>query len=151
MVLLRAVGACEYAGCTVKFCAENGLRHKGMVEIRKLRAQLTNSVNLINPEAKVALNPRMKPPTATQCKALRQICLAGLGEHVAYKSPSGDDPQKKNSYVCMSLEEPVFIHPSSALFEELPEYVLYQEILETSKLFMKGKRGIRFQKDLQGV
>lgn len=138
MLLLRAVGACEYAGCTVKFCAENGLRHKGMVEIRKLRAQLTNSVNLVNPEAKVALNPRMKPPTATQCKALRQICLAGLGEHVAYKSPSGDDPQKKNSYVCMSLEEPVFIHPSSALFEELPEYVLYQEILETSKLFMKG-------------
>lgn len=138
MVLLRAVGASEYAGGTVKFCAENGLRHKGMVEIRKLRAQLTNSVNLVNPDAEVVLNPRMNPPTAIQCKALCQICLAGLGDHVAHKSSAGNNPQIKNAYKCMALEDPVFIHPSSALFEVLPEYVVYQEVVETSKLFMKG-------------
>jgi len=138
MVLLRAVGASEYAGCTEKFCSENGLRHKGMVEIRKLRAQLTNSVNLVNVDAKVVLNPRMSPPSPVQCKALRQICLSGLGDHVARKSPAGNSPQLKNSYSCMSLDEPVFIHPSSALFEVLPEYVIYQEVVETSKLFMKG-------------
>jgi len=139
MVLLRAVGACEYAGCTVKFCAENGLRHKGMVEIRKLRAQLTNSVNLVNSDAKVVLNPRMSPPSPVQCKALRQICLSGLGDHVARKSSAANEPHLKNAYSCMSLDEPVFIHPSSALFEVLPEYVVYQEIVETSKLFMKGE------------
>lgn len=139
MVLLRAVGASEYAGCTEKFCSENGLRHKGMVEIRKLRAQLTNSVNLVNADAKVVLNPRMSPPSPVQCKALRQICLSGLGDHVARKSLAGNSPQLKNSYSCMSLDEPVFIHPSSALFEVLPEYVIYQEVAETSKLFMKGK------------
>lgn len=139
MVMLRAVGASEYAGCTEKFCAENGLRHKGMVEIRKLRAQLTNSVNLVNADAKVVLNPRMSPPSSVQCKALRQICLSGLGDHVARKSPAGNNPQLKNAYSCMSLDEPVFIHPSSALFNVLPEYVIYQEVVETSKLFMKGK------------
>ena len=138
MVLLRAVGACEYAGCTEKFCSENGLRHKGMIEIRKLRAQLTNSVNLVNADAKVILNPRMSPPSPAQCVALRQICLSGLCGHVARKNPTGNDPQRKNAYSCMSLGEPVFIHPSSALFEVLPEYVIYQEIVETSKLFMKG-------------
>ena len=138
MVLLRAVGASEYAGCTLKFCSENGLRHKGMVEIRKLRAQLTNSVNLVNPGAKVVLNPRMSPPSPVQCKALRQICLSGLGDHIARKSPTGNDPHLKNAYSCMSLDEPVFIHPSSALFDVLPEYVVYQEVVETSKLFMKG-------------
>lgn len=138
MVLLRAVGASEYAGCTEKFCSENGLRHKGMVEIRKLRAQLTNSVNLVNADARVVLNPRMSPPSPVQCKALRQICLSGLGDHVARKSPAVDNPQLKNSYSCMSLEEPVFIHPSSALFDVLPDYVIYQEVVETSKLFIKG-------------
>ena len=142
MVMLRAVGASEYAGCTEKFCAENGLRHKGMVEIRKLRAQLTNSVNLVNADAKVVLNPRMSPPSSVQCKALRQICLSGLGDHVARKSPAGNNPQLKNAYSCMSLDEPVFIHPSSALFNVLPEYVIYQEVVETSKLFMKGKATI---------
>ena len=139
MVLLRAVGASEYAGCTEKFCSENGLRHKGMIEIRKLRAQLTNSVNLVNADAKVVLNPRMSPPSPVQCKALRQICLSGLCDHVAHKSPTGNNPQLKNAYSCMSLDEPVFIHPSSALFEVLPEYLIYQEIVETSKLFMKGE------------
>ena len=43
MVILRAVGACEFAGCSEKFCKDNGLRHKAMVEIRKLRIQLTNT------------------------------------------------------------------------------------------------------------
>lgn len=38
-----AVGACEFAGCTPKFCEENGLRYKAMVEIRRLRGQLTNA------------------------------------------------------------------------------------------------------------
>ena len=142
MVLLRAVGASEYAGCTAKFCAENGLRQKGMMEIRKLRTQLTNSVNLVNPDAKVVLNPRMSPPSPVQCKALRQICLSGLGDHVARKSSATNEPQLKNAYTCMSLDEPVFIHPSSALFDVLPEYVIYQEIVETSKLFMKGKNVI---------
>ena len=43
MVILRAVGACEYNGCTPQFCTKNGLRYKSMIEVRKLRAQITNA------------------------------------------------------------------------------------------------------------
>ena len=43
MVILRAFGACEYAGYSEKFCRENGLRFKAMTEIRKLRAQLSKA------------------------------------------------------------------------------------------------------------
>jgi hypothetical protein len=39
------------------------------------------------------------------------------------------------------LDDPVFIHPSSVLFRELPEFVVYQEIVETTKLYMKGTSG----------
>lgn len=42
-VAAGAVGACEYAGCTPKFCEDNGLRYKAMLEIRRLRGQLTNA------------------------------------------------------------------------------------------------------------
>ena len=42
MVLLKAVGACEFAGCPPGFCEQNGIRYKAMREVRKLRAQLTN-------------------------------------------------------------------------------------------------------------
>lgn len=37
------------------------------------------------------------------------------------------------------LDDPVFIHPSSVLFKQLPEFVVYQEIVETTKLYMKGE------------
>lgn len=43
MVLLKAVGACEYSGCSEEFCRRSRLRFKAMVEIRKLRQQLTNA------------------------------------------------------------------------------------------------------------
>ncbi len=39
----------------------------------------------------------------------------------------------------MSLDEPVFIHPGSVLYKQNPLYVVYQQIEETSKLYMKGK------------
>lgn len=37
------------------------------------------------------------------------------------------------------LDDPVFIHPSSVLFKELPDFVVYQEIVETTKMYMKGR------------
>ena len=43
MVLLKAVGAWEYAGGSSSFCDSHGLHYKAMCEIRKLRGQLTNT------------------------------------------------------------------------------------------------------------
>ncbi|KAJ8953639.1 hypothetical protein NQ314_007246 [Rhamnusium bicolor] len=72
MVLLRAVGAAEYAnsqGKLDKFCSENGLRHKAVAEIRKLRVQLSNEIKNNIPEAEVVVDPKLKPPTDLQ------VCL----------------------------------------------------------------------------
>lgn len=41
-VLLHAVLSCELEDCTLEFCISHGLRHKAMIEVRKLRRQLTN-------------------------------------------------------------------------------------------------------------
>ncbi|NXK32609.1 DHX37 helicase, partial [Piprites chloris] len=140
MVLLGAVGACEFAGCTRKFCEENGLRYKAMLEIRRLRGQLTTAVNSVCTDAGLYVDPKMKPPTEAQATYLRQIVLAGLGDHVARKIQAEEllDDKWKNAYKTPLLEDPVFIHPSSVLFKELPEFVVYQEIVETTKLYMKG-------------
>ncbi|XP_075954925.1 putative ATP-dependent RNA helicase DHX37 [Anarhichas minor] len=140
MVMLGAVGACEFAGCTPKFCEENGLRYKAMVEIRKLRGQLTNAVNAVCPEVGVFVNPKMTPPTEHQVVCLRQIVLAGLGDHLARRVQAEDllDPKWKNGYKTPLLDDPVFIHPSSALFKTLPEFIVYQEIMETTKMYMRG-------------
>ncbi|KAM8887442.1 putative ATP-dependent RNA helicase DHX37 isoform 2-T3 [Spinachia spinachia] len=140
MVMLGAVGACEFAGCTPKFCEENGLRYKAMVEIRRLRGQLTNAVNAVCPEVGLFVNPKMAPPTEHQVICLRQIVLAGLGDHLARRVQAQDtlDPKWKNGYKTTLLDDVVFIHPSSALFKTMPEFIVYQEIMETTKIYMRG-------------
>uniref|UniRef100_A0A8C3PDY9 DEAH-box helicase 37 n=1 Tax=Chrysemys picta bellii TaxID=8478 RepID=A0A8C3PDY9_CHRPI len=140
MVMLGAVGACEYAGCTPKFCEANGLRYKAMVEIRRLRGQLTTAVNSVCPDAGLFVDPKMKPPTETQVTYLRQIVLAGLGDHIARRIQAEEllDEKWKNAYKTPLLDDPVFIHPNSVLFKQLPEFVVYQEIVETTQMYMKG-------------
>ncbi|XP_040467167.1 probable ATP-dependent RNA helicase DHX37 [Falco naumanni] len=144
MVMLGAVGACEYAGCTRKFCDENGLRYKAMLEIRRLRGQLTTAVNSVCTDVGLYVDPKMKPPTEAQATYLRQIVLAGLGDHVARRVQAEEllDDKWKNAYKTPLLDDPVFIHPSSVLFKQLPEFVVYQEIVETTKLYMKGVSAI---------
>ncbi|TDH13023.1 hypothetical protein EPR50_G00052810 [Perca flavescens] len=144
MVMLGAVGACEFAGCTPKFCEENGLRYKAMVEIRRLRGQLTNAVNAVCPEVGVFVNPKMTPPTEHQVVCLRQIVLAGLGDHLARRVQAEDilDPKWKNGYKTPLLDDPVYIHPTSTLFKTLPDFIVYQEIMETTKMYMRGVSAI---------
>lgn len=152
MVLLRAVGAAEYAGSKgelQQFCSENGLRLKAITEVRKLRIQLTNEINLSMANIDLCVNPQMIPPTDKQAKFLRQILLAGMGDRVARKVPLeniNDKEEKrkmKYAYHCLNLEEPVFIHSSSVLKKKLPKWVIYQEVYETrngesTKLFIRG-------------
>ncbi|XP_073765102.1 probable ATP-dependent RNA helicase DHX37 isoform X3 [Danio rerio] len=140
MVLLGAVGACEFAGLTPQFCEENGLRFKAMLEIRRLRGQLTNAVNAVCADADVYVDNKMAPPTEAQVLCLRQIVLAGLGDHIARRVQAEEllDPKWRNAYKTPLLDDPVFIHPSSALHKTLPEFVVYQEIMETTKMYMRG-------------
>lgn len=61
MVLIRAVGAAEYAGSQDKlteFCQEHGLRLKAITEIRKLRQQLTNEILLNIPSIDLSVDPK---------------------------------------------------------------------------------------------
>lgn len=145
MVLLRAVGAAEYAnseGKLERFCHENGLRHKAITEIRKLRIQLTNEIKVNVPAADISVDPKLAPPIDVQAKLLRQLLLAGMGDRVAKKimphEVNADEKAKfKYAYRANNMEEPVFLHRGSVLRKTLPEFVVYQEIYETNKMYMR--------------
>ncbi|EDV25287.1 uncharacterized protein TRIADDRAFT_24488, partial [Trichoplax adhaerens] len=140
MVYLRSVGASEYAKNSIDFCAKTGLRYKAMTEIRKLRVQLTNTVNGINSSSNECVDPKMPPPTQIQCNLIRQIILAGMCNYVARKVPAEGikDPKMKDAYQSCLTNDWVYIHPTSSLSNQLPEFVVYQEILETKRLYMKN-------------
>jgi ATP-dependent RNA helicase DHX37/DHR1 len=99
MVLLKAVGAFEYEGGTAQFCKKSGLRLKAMLEIRKLRKQLTSEVNsLVSSGQEVPIDPHMKPPSDEDATLLRQIMLSGLPDRIARKATeesSGDGKTKE--------------------------------------------------------
>ncbi|XP_008191976.1 probable ATP-dependent RNA helicase kurz [Tribolium castaneum] len=144
MVLLRAVGAAEFANTQNRleqFCHANGLRHKAVLEIRKLRLQLTNEIKANVPEADVVVDPALAPPTDLQAKLLRQILLAGMGDQIAKKIES-EDKKFKYGYQANNMEDPVFLHSGSVLRKNLPEFVIYHEIYETNKIYMRGVTAI---------
>lgn len=152
MVLLRAVGAAEYAGSQGKleaFCVANGLRLKAMSEVRKLRIQLTNEINLNIANVELCVDPQLKPPTDAQARFLRQILLAGLGDRVARKVPLEEISDKeerrrlKYAYNCADMEQPAFLHSSSVLKQTPPDWIIYQEAYEiqngdSQKMFIRG-------------
>ena len=147
MVLLSAIYATEYAGCTRDFCDRHGLRFKAMQEIRKLRRQLANEMSTL----KVVLDPKTIAPNQTEAFLLRQILLAGLADQVAHRIPveelpTGEDKKKlKYAYLTRTMEQPVFLHSLSILkmVNPLPDFVIYQEIYEVQgKMFMRGVTAI---------
>ncbi|XP_049942398.1 probable ATP-dependent RNA helicase kurz [Schistocerca serialis cubense] len=150
MVLLRAVGAAEYAAShsgrdLESFCSEHGLRHKAMLEVRRLRVQLASQLQLAVPELELAVDPSMPPPSDTQARHLRQLLLSGLVDQVAHRvdldeiKDAADRPRWKHAYRCLEMEDPVFIHAHSVLKRQRPEWVVYQEVYETNgKLYMRG-------------
>ncbi|XP_059143028.1 probable ATP-dependent RNA helicase DHX37 [Physella acuta] len=146
MVLLRTVGACEAEGCSPTFCQQLGVRFKAMREIRKLRLQLTNAATVAFQDESLVVDPNLSPPNEDQILALRKVVLGGLADHVARRNPApppgtekSETARLKGSFQCSQLEELVYVHPESVLFKNREvEFVVYQSMVETSRLYMRG-------------
>ncbi len=67
---------------------------------------------------------------------IRQAIASGFFFHAARK-----DPQE--GYKTVVEQTPVFIHPSSALFQRQPDWVVYHELVLTSKEYMREVRFLR--------
>ena len=62
---------------------------------------------------------------------VRMALVSGYFTHAAKR-----DPQE--GYRTMVDGQPVFVHPNSALFNKSPEYVLYHELVLTTKEYMRN-------------
>ncbi|CAH0521923.1 unnamed protein product [Peronospora belbahrii] len=150
--LLRAAGAYAYTGGSRQFCKDNHLHEKTMQNMLKLRQQLTRIVNKLYTEKEgftaVVVKPKMPPPDHETQNVLRQIVAAGFLDQVAKRVPAGTITEgtkieRNCAYVTATgnVREPVYIHPHSCVFTpnptKLPEYVVYQHIMRTTRAYMK--------------
>lgn len=62
-------------------------------------------MNSVCTDADLYVDPKMKPPTEAQATYLRQIVLAGLGDHIARRVQAEEllDDKWKNAYKVNSL------------------------------------------------
>uniref|UniRef100_A0A0K0EYV8 RNA helicase n=1 Tax=Strongyloides venezuelensis TaxID=75913 RepID=A0A0K0EYV8_STRVS len=146
-LLLKLMGAALYGKWNQVECENMGFRYKAFLEAKKMRKQL---INLVNKNAEgvldggeISADEDLEPPTEIQCKQLRQILISCLPEQIARKVEGSDNLNEtsipKGAYYCQKLEEYVFIDPSSIVYKIQPEYVMYQEIVQTSdKRLMTG-------------
>uniref|UniRef100_A0A915KVV0 Helicase-associated domain-containing protein n=1 Tax=Romanomermis culicivorax TaxID=13658 RepID=A0A915KVV0_ROMCU len=142
---LRAEIQREKCNFDPAFCRNFGFRPKAGLEILKMRRQICILIRQIFPESNSQsdFGPDLPAPDQLQACMLRQILLSGQSWQVAKRLPDvpsqrGGEKLDKNAYKCLNgLEDAVFLHPSSILRKMAPDFVIYQEILESSgKKFM---------------
>ena len=61
---------------------------------------------------------------------IRKTICAGFFHHAAKKDPT-------EGFKTLTDNQQVFIHPSSSLFNKGPQWVVYHELVQTSKEYMR--------------
>ena len=139
----------QIKGGSKVFCAENGLRHKAVVEVLKLHRQLASEINkMASSDLLLDFKKPLPTPDDQTAKLLRQILLLGFVDHVAKKvdeneiKDPAERPKWKNAYRSIELEDPIFLPSSSVLNDTKPQWIVYQEIYESNKLYIRGVTAI---------
>lgn len=118
-----------------------------MEEIHKLRSQLANIVETNFPSASRGFEPKLRPPSEIQTKILRQLLAAGFIDQVAIRKDRIEKDALGRKYTttrdvpyrAVGIREDVFIHPSSIISGSVPpEYIVFNEVVRTSKVWLKG-------------
>lgn len=104
------------------WCYENFLQARAMRRAQDVRKQLVTILDRYKMDIVSA---------GRNVTIIRKCIVAGYFTNAAKK-----DPQE--GYKTMVESQPVFIHPSSALFNKNPEWVIYHELVLTSKEYMRN-------------
>ena len=106
---------------STQWCFENFIQHRSMRRARDIRDQLLLLMERVEIEPKSNMN---------DTEAILKCVTAGFFYHTAKL-------QKGGSYKTVKHNQSVQIHPTSSLFQQLPRWVVYHELVFTTKEFMR--------------
>lgn len=106
---------------STQWCYENFIQYRSMKRARDVREQLVGLMQRVEIDMVSCL------PETTN---IRKAITSGYFYHVARLSKGGN-------YKTIKHNQTVMIHPNSSMFEELPRWVLYHELVFTSKEYMR--------------
>uniref|UniRef100_A0A8C2HKE4 RNA helicase n=1 Tax=Cyprinus carpio TaxID=7962 RepID=A0A8C2HKE4_CYPCA len=117
MVLLNVY---TQSGYSTQWCFENFIQFRSMKRARDVRDQLEGLMDRIEVELSSCSGDSMP---------IRKAVTAGYFYHTARLSKGG--------YKTVKHQQTVFVHPNSSLFEEQPRWMIYHELVFTTKEFMR--------------
>lgn len=121
MTLLNIYRAFKKVSGNKEWCRENFVNSRNMGLVKEVQAQLKDIC--------LKLNLKLESCGADTGNVRR--CLAhGMFVNAAELQPDG-------SYLALDTHQPVAIHPSSVLFQAKPAYVVFNELLHTSRCYMR--------------
>ena len=121
LMLLAIYEAWKASKFSNPWCYENFLQARAMKRAQDVRKQLTAIMDRYKMDIVAA---------GRNYNKVRKAVCAGYFTNAAKK-----DPQE--GYKTMVEGNPVYIHPSSALFNKNPEWLIYHELVLTTKEYMR--------------
>ncbi|KAJ2720098.1 DEAH-box ATP-dependent RNA helicase prp22 [Coemansia sp. Benny D115] len=122
LTLLAVYNGWKAAKFSNTWCFDNFLQHRRLRTASDIRKQMVGIMDRYKQDI-VSCGERNFDP-------VRRALCAGFFRHTAKR-----DPQE--GYKTLVEGTPVYIHPSSALFNKNPEWVIYHELVMTSKEYMR--------------
>ncbi|XP_010569458.1 PREDICTED: putative pre-mRNA-splicing factor ATP-dependent RNA helicase DHX16 [Haliaeetus leucocephalus] len=120
LVLLNVYNQWVASGHSLQWCYEHFVQARSLRRARDVREQLEGLME------RVEVAPSS---CASDYVPVRKAITAGFFYHTARLTRGG--------YRTVKHQQTVFIHPNSSLFEEQPRWVLYHELVFTTKEFMR--------------
>ncbi|KAJ8039315.1 Pre-mRNA-splicing factor ATP-dependent RNA helicase DHX16 [Holothuria leucospilota] len=121
LTLLNVYNQWAETNFSTQWCFENFIQHRSMRRARDVRDQLVGLLERV--EIELTSN-------SMDTVAIRKAVTAGFFYHTAKFSKGG-------SYKTVKHQQSVMIHPNSSLFEEQPRWLIYHELVFTTKEFMR--------------
>ncbi|XP_069678567.1 pre-mRNA-splicing factor ATP-dependent RNA helicase DHX16 [Periplaneta americana] len=121
LMLLNIYSRWADSDFSTQWCYENFLQHRSLKRARDVRDQLAGLM------ARVEID---LVSGASDTVGIRKAITAGYFYHVARLSKGGQ-------YKTAKHQQTVMIHPNSSMFEDLPRWVIYHELVFTTKEFMR--------------
>eukprot|EP01132_Coremiostelium_polycephalum_P007521 gene7521-9244_t len=119
--LLMVYNQWRESGYSIQWCFENFIQHRTMKKARDVRDQLESLMERV--EIPLTSNP-------DDTEGIRKSIVSGYFYHTAKLEKSGLFRTTKHN-------QSVQIHPSSCLFLNAPRWVVYHELVFTTKEFMR--------------
>lgn len=106
---------------------ENFLQYRSLSRARDVREQLERLCDRVEIEVR-----SLEEGSSEGMEKIQKSIVSGFFANTAKMSRSGD------SYQVIKTKQTVHIHPSSVLFSHKPRWLLYHELVLTSKEFMRN-------------